>query len=60
MNYILFVSNKESVNPYYVAAWKNVAASNELNESNIKFKLFYLSQYTINKNTFSIKINMYI
>ena len=38
MNYILFVSNKESVNPYYVAAWKNVAASNELNESNIKFK----------------------
>ena len=40
MNYILFVSNKESVNPYYIAAWKNVAASNELNESNIKFKLF--------------------
>lgn len=22
MNYILFVSNKESVNPYYIAAWK--------------------------------------
>ena len=27
MNYILFVSNKESVNPYYVAAWKNVVLS---------------------------------
>ena len=41
MNYILFVSNKESVNPYYIAAWKNVAASNELNESNIN--LSYLA-----------------
>ena len=46
MNYILFVSNKESVNPYYVAAWKNVAASNELNESNIKQSLYDLYRYS--------------
>lgn len=63
MNYILFVSNKESVNPYYVAAWKNVAASNELNESNIKFKLFsgtektYIDSNDINKDCKGILIN---
>ena len=33
MNYILFVSNKESVNPYYIAAWKNLAVSKGVNES---------------------------
>lgn len=63
MNYILFVSNKESVNPYYIAAWKNVAASNELNESNIKFKLFsgtektYIDSNDINKDCMGILIN---
>lgn len=63
MNYILFVSNKESVNPYYIAAWKNVAASNELNESNIKFKLFsgtektYIDSNDINKDCKGILIN---
>lgn len=63
MNYILFVSNKESVNPYYVAAWKNVAASNELNESNIKFKLFsgtektYIDSNDITKDCKGILIN---
>lgn len=63
MNYILFVSNKESVNPYYVAAWKNLAVSNGVSESNIKFQMFsgtektYMDSNEVNEYCKGIVVN---
>ena len=63
MNYILFVSNKESVNPYYIAAWKNLAVSNGVSESNIKFQMFsgtektYMDSNEVNEYCKCIVVN---